>query len=163
MTLDPIKVEMYLQQMRERQNLARGIGAGAVAAVLSAFGWVLIALITRHHLGLAALGVGYVVGYAIREYGLGMEPPFRVAGALLSLLGCLLGDVLELALGTSLAMDISVLQALHREFMDRTALAETYAAIFRPMEIIFFCIAAFEGYKFSRRKLRLQDMKDLTT
>ena len=43
------------------------------------------------------LGVGYVVGYAIRTYGRGVQPRFSILGAVLTLVAILMADCVRFA------------------------------------------------------------------
>ena len=78
-------------------NLPLGALAGLGAAIAGAAIWAAITAATEYQIGWMAIGVGFLVGFAVRVVGKGSEASFGVVGAVLALLGCLLGNLLTLA------------------------------------------------------------------
>ena len=76
------------------ENVFLGILAGTVAAVLGAAIWMGITIATGLHIGYVALGVGALVGLAIRFAGNGRSMIFGIIGAILTLAGCVGGEIL---------------------------------------------------------------------
>jgi hypothetical protein len=94
-----------------------------------------------------AIGVGFLVGYAVRLLGKGSTPVFGAVGALLSLAGCVVGNVLAIA--GFIANDVgqpffSVLPQIEMAALP-SMLSETFSAI----DVVFYAIAVYEGYKLS--------------
>jgi len=81
--------------------------------------------------------------------GNGVDKIFGVTGAILALLGCLLGNVLSLVGFFAKEEQISYFSALSR--IDYTVLPEVMVAAFDPMDLVFYGIALYEGYRFSFR------------
>ena len=146
--------EIDINLLRSQENLPAGLIAGLLAAVVGAIVWALISVSTGFQIGYMAIGMGFLVGYAIRKFGKGITPIFGVVGALLALVGCILGDYLsiigfiasEAGMGymdtlTSIPIDIMI-----------SALGENLLS----MSALFYGIALFEGYKLSFR-LQIQD------
>jgi len=145
-------VEMSRDEMvaalRSQQNFALAIPAGLIAAIVGAFAWALFVYLTEIKLGLIAVGIGALVGYAIRKFGRGVDPQFGVLGAACAAIGWALGTVL---------CDVAfVAKDAGRPFLDVLAAlggGETIALAFRAADatdILFLAIAVWEGWKLSR-------------
>jgi len=129
------------------QNFNLAIPAGIGAAVLGAVVWAVVTVVTEMQLGLMAIAVGYLVGRAIRAVGHGVEPKFGYLGAACALMGCLAGDVLSDIGFYAKARHIGFGEALgNLDMALLTKLVETFA---QPMDLLFYGIAIYEGYKFS--------------
>jgi hypothetical protein len=131
------------------ENLFLGLLAGAVAAVIGAFFWMEITLATGWHGGYVALGVGALVGVAIRLVGNGTGMIFGIFGAILTLAGCLGGEILTVAQASTTAQHslFSVLTTL-----DLTQLVPRIVDKMSPVMYLIYAIGIFEGYKLSIRK-----------
>jgi hypothetical protein len=131
------------------EHLFTGILAGLVAAALGAAIWMGITIATNMHIGFVAIGVGALVGYAIRLVGNGRSMIFGIVGALLTLAGCLGGEILTVVQLSSTA---------ERDFyytLTNLDLANTVTNIFNHMNVIdyvIYGIGVFEGFKLSIRK-----------
>jgi hypothetical protein len=135
--------------IRAQQNIGLAVVAGLGAALICAIIWAVITVITKMELGLIAVALGYIVGQAVRAAGKGIDQQFGVVGAACALLGCVLGNVLSAlafyAQGNGL--DFSGLMAqLSPDLVVRTS-----SASFQAMDIVFYGIAIYEGYRFSFR------------
>jgi hypothetical protein len=130
-------------------NLFLGILAGLVAAAVGAGIWMGITIATGMHVGYVALGVGALVGLAVRVAGNGTGMIFGIIGALFTLLGCLGGEILTVVQLSSTA---------ERDFFTTLTtlnLTQTISNIVNHMDPIMYLIygiGIFEGYKFSIRK-----------
>src|SRR2546421_9964443 len=67
------------------ENLPMGFMAGLVAAAIGAGLWALISIITGFQIGWMAVGVGFLVGWAVRLAAKGTHRAFGIMGALLAL------------------------------------------------------------------------------
>src|SRR5215472_894450 len=92
--IDPAQMQYALAQLRAQQNLAGGALAGLAAALIGAAIWAGITFATNYQIGWMAVGVGFLVGYAIRTIGRGIDRVYGYLGAGLSLLGCAVGNLL---------------------------------------------------------------------
>jgi hypothetical protein len=131
------------------ENLLFGILAGAVAAGVGAAIWMGITVMTGVHVGYVALGVGALVGLAVRFVGNGRSMIFGIIGAVLTLLGCLGGEVLTVAqLASTPQRDFySTLTTI-----DLTQLLNNIFNRMDPIMYLIYAIGIFEGYKLSIRK-----------
>ena len=129
------------------QNFNRAIPAGIGAALLGAAAWAIVTVATEMQLGLMAIAVGYVVGRAIRAVGHGVEERFGYLGAACALMGCVVGDVLSDIAFYAKIRHIGFGQALGD--LDIAMLIKLVSTFARPMDLLFYGIAVYEGYKFS--------------
>ncbi len=66
---DQAKLQLMLQEIRGNQNLLFGVVGGMVAAAVGAAIWAVITALTNFQIGWMAVGVGFLVGYAVRMCG----------------------------------------------------------------------------------------------
>src|SRR5947209_14176316 len=90
----------------EGHNLPVALLAGAAAAAIGATLWALITVFSGMHFGWMAIGIGFLVGYAVRVFGKGSDPSFQILGAVLSLAGCLAGNLLAVCIFVSQRQDL---------------------------------------------------------
>jgi hypothetical protein len=131
------------------ENLLFGILAGALAAVIGAAIWMGITVMTGVHVGYVALGVGALVGLTVRFVGNGRGMIFGIIGAVLTLLGCLGGEILTV---------VQLASTPQRNFydtlttIDLTQLLNNIFDRMNPIMYLIYAIGIFEGYKLSIRK-----------
>jgi len=77
-----------------RADPLRGVLAGVIAAIVGALGWALLVALTHYEVAFAALGVGYLVGWAVHRYGGAASTGLAAASAAMAGCGILLGFVL---------------------------------------------------------------------
>ena len=129
------------------QNFNFAIPAGIGAAVLGAVAWAIVTVATGMQLGLMAIAVGYIVGRAIRAVGHGVEPKFGYLGAACALIGCVAGNVLSDIGFYAKVRHIGFGQALGD--IDMALLTKLADPAAHPMDLLFYAIAVYEGYKIS--------------
>ena len=149
--IDPAQIKMLDQRLRSEQNLIGGILAGVVAASVGAILWALITVATEFQIGFMAVGVGLMVGFAIREFGKGIDPVFGIAGAVLALLGCAVGNLLAMCGLLAKHNDIPFFTIL--SVLEVEAVKNLMVAGFGAIDLLFYGIAIYEGYKLSFRTL----------
>jgi len=132
-------------------NLPVALAAGLAAALVGAVLWAVVTVVTHYRLGLAAVGVGFLVGWAVQRTGRSGAPVLGIAGAVLAFVGCLLGNLLADASviaqqgGTPIAG--TVLAVLARPSLAIRIVTEGFSA----MQVLFYGIAVYEGFKIARR------------
>jgi hypothetical protein len=130
-----------------RQNLPMGIMAGLAAAAVGAAIWAMITLVTNFQIGWMAVGVGFLVGWAVRVAGKGTTTMFGVLGATLALGGCLAGNLLTGCLVASRQLEIGIIDILAR--LTPAFTLDLMWAMFSPMDLLFYGLAIYEGYRFA--------------
>lgn len=146
-TVDSAIVRMATQRMRDQQNLSAAVVAGTAAAIIGAGLWAVTTVVTGYQIGWMAVGIGFLVGYAIRVVGKGIDQTFAVAGAILALFGCMLGNVLTVCYFVAENEGIPVLELLPQ--LDLAIVSELLVATFSPMDLLFYGIAVYEGFQLS--------------
>jgi hypothetical protein len=129
------------------ENLPMGFLAGLVAATVGAGLWAGITLLTYYQIGWMAVGVGALVGVAVRRAGRGTTKVFGYLGAALALGGCLVGNLLtgSVILAGEWGMSLPI-------FFTRLTpdlAMDLMKAMFSPMDLLFYGLAIWQGYKLS--------------
>jgi hypothetical protein len=132
-------------------NFVGALLVGAVAAAAGGVVWAAITVATKMQIGLVAIGIGLLVGFAVRAVGKSSRPTFGVIGAVFALLGCVLGNLLSACAFIAMQGGVSptemALKVLSSPQTATMVLEETFDA----MDLLFYAIAAYEGFKFGRR------------
>jgi hypothetical protein len=130
-----------------RNSIPLALLAGAVAAVIGASIWAAITVSTGYQIGWIAVGVGILVGYAVRIAGQGVTVAFSIIGAVFALVGCVLGNLLAGISVIADELEIGFFDALLN--FDYSVSFEILGAMFSPMDLLFYGIAIWEGFKFA--------------
>ncbi len=157
--LDQTKVQRYLQRRRAEQSIPLAILAGVVAALVGAVLWGVVSVATGYQIGWMAVGVGFLVGYAVQFLGKGMDPPFRYVGAVCSLGGCVLGNFFAVIGYAAQHYNVSPFAVLSHIPLD--AAGQLMVQSFQPMDLLFYAIAVYEGYRFSIKRLTQSELSAL--
>ena len=129
------------------ENLPLGFMAGLVAAVVGAGLWALITLATNHQIAWMAVGVGFLVGWAIRVAGKGRHTVFGVVGATLAVGGCATGNLLVVIVLAARQFGLPLQDLFARLTPD--VVYNLMHMSFRPMHLFYYAVAIYEGYRFS--------------
>lgn len=127
-----------------RGNLFLGFIGGLAAALISAGIWAFITVITGYKIGLIAIGIGFLVGMCVRFLGKGNAPIYGIMGAALAFLGCLIGNVFSYYGIISNELNITMSEAYKM-----IGLFDVLKAGFEVMDLLFYGLAIYEGFKFS--------------
>lgn len=149
--IDPEDRLRVLEHLKSGQRFIPAAVAGLVVAVVAAVAWAVVTVLTKHQIGWLAIGLGAAVGVVVRWLGRGFEVRFAVLGAALAFFGVFLGNFLTIMGMLSNEMGIplfDILQKFPYEQMP-TLMRET----FQPMDLLFYGLATWCGWKFSRREL----------
>jgi hypothetical protein len=129
------------------QNLPIGLVAGLAAAAIGAGLWALVTVVTGYQIGWMAVGVGFLVGWAVRIAGKGTTSTFQVLGAALALGGCLVGNLLTICVVASRKFEISPTEMVLRLTPD--FVVDVMSATFSPIDLLFYALAIYAGYRYS--------------
>lgn len=155
--MDPGRKEYVMGIIRSEQRPGLGFIMGLLAAVAGAVVWAAISAATRHQIGWAAIGLGFLVGIAVRLGGKGIDKIYGVMGAFLALLGCILGNFFTILAITNIDNGISVARLM--ELMSFQLFIEIMKESFQPFDILFYILAITTGYSTSIRKLTEKDFQ----
>jgi hypothetical protein len=137
------------EKLRLEQNLIAGLLAGLAAGLIGAVLWGVITVVTEYQIGYMAIAVGAGVGFSIRYFGKGLDQIFGVSGAVIAIVSCLLGNYFSLLGFVANTYNINYLDAFL--LFSATDVVEIMKENFNPMDILFYALAAYEGYRFSFR------------
>lgn len=147
------------EKLQQEQNLSRGLFAGIAAGLLGAILWCVVSVATGYQIGYMAVAIGAGVGFAIRKLGNGVDKIFGYWGAIISFLSVILGNVLSIYGFAAESQGIGYVDALMRIHLSvvSSALVENFSII----DLLFYGIAIYEGYRFSFRVLTQEDIQEL--
>ena len=152
-----LALEEAMARLRGEQNLGLAIAGGVAAALAGAIAWAAITAAIERQYGIMAIGIGFLVGFAVRFLGKGVDTHFRVIAAALSLVGCLLGDVFALSYLAAKHFNVSFWDVLG----NTEAVMKLMSAEFGFMDVVFYAIAVYCGWKFALRQVSEEDAKRL--
>jgi hypothetical protein len=145
----------HYERLRAEQSLLVALFAGIAGAIVGALAWAAVTIVTEYQIGYMAIAVGFIVGYAVR-LGNGIDKVFGILGAVLSLFGCVLGNMFSLIGFVSKQEHLSLVATIAR--LDYSKIPGLVTATFSVMDLVFYAIAVYEGYRFSFRRLSPQDV-----
>lgn len=147
--------EAYLKIYKE-QSLISGLIYGLMASIVGAVAWAFLTVYTGFQFGLMAMAVGALVGYSIRLFGRGFQNIYGIMGASLALFGCLLGNLLSIVGFVSNQESVDFFQILFG--LNMSIIVEVLKETFDFMDLVFYGIAVYEGYKLSIRPVKETDL-----
>lgn len=133
------------EQLLAEENLPKAVLLGVLACIVGAAAWALISISTGYQIGYMAIGIGFLVGFAMRQ-GKGIRPVFGIIGAALALLSCVMGDFFSIAGLAAKEFEVSFMDVLLTNY---SVVMELVLENLASMTIVFYGIAVYEGYKLS--------------
>ncbi len=146
----PTMPDQHIDALRAGQNLMLGAAGGLAGTFVGAVIWAAVTAGSGYQVGWMAVGVGLLVGMLTRLLGRGVDRVFGVLGAVLALLGCVLGNVLSGCYFVAEAEGVSYLEALSS--LTPSLAVQTITLMFAPADLLFYGIAVYEGYRFSFKR-----------
>ena len=119
---------------------------GLAAALVGAVIWAAVTYSTETQIGWMAIGVGALVGFAMR-LGKGTDVSFKMVGAALALFGCLLGNVLAVYAFAAKELETTALEAIAG--VDFGVVMDIMKESFSPIDLLFYGLAIYAGWQFS--------------
>ncbi|MFB8212592.1 hypothetical protein [Streptomyces sp. NPDC056010] len=129
-----------------RNNVALGVVAAVVSAVVAAAIYGAIIGATKHEIGYAAVGVGFIVGFASGKLG-GRNPVLPVLSAVLSLVAVYFGQLLGEAMIAAKETPLTVSEIFFDHFSLLNEAWKTDADFLTYVFFVIAAIAAFSGAK----------------
>jgi hypothetical protein len=131
-------------------SLLSGFVAGLFAALVGSFLWGLLAFATALHLEWVPLvGMGLIVGMTVGSVGQGTDARFGLLAAFLAQLACFLSQLMPLWGAAIFQLGYLPQRPFHLQ-----TLAALFRDQWRPIDIIPYAIAAWEGFYFGNRRPR---------
>ena len=130
-----------------KNNIGLGLAGAFGAAVVVAGVYGAIIGLTKHEIGWAAVGVGFLVGLAAGRLG-GRNPVLPVASAVLSLGSVYIGQLVGEAMIGAKETTLSFSELFFQHF---DVLQEAWKADADPLTFVFFAIAAYVAFSTARK------------
>lgn len=150
------QAQMAFETFQSEQNLMMGTLAGLIASVAGAGIWAAVTIMTDYQIGFMAVGIGVMVGFAVRYTGKGMNPSFGAVAAAMSLLGCVLGNILYISYYVAGNQEMAYIDILTQ--LNYGLMVEMLRATFAPVDLLFYGLAGYFGYKYAFRQITEQDL-----
>lgn len=128
-------------------NMSLALIGGVVAALIGAALWAVITVTTGYRIGFMAIGVGFLVGLTVGRLGKGTTAAYGILGAVLSLAGCVVGNVLAITGFIAQSEGLPYFTTLSQ--LNVAAVPSLLTETFSPIDVLFYAIAVYEGYKLS--------------
>lgn len=135
-----------IEQLDDQPNLLMGLIGGAIAMLAGAIAWGAITYFTEYQIGWMAIGVGFLVGLAIKFFGRGKSMLFGISGAVLALIGCALGNLIFYSGVIAQEEGAAFLEVFSFFLLSPVASIELFTLAFDFMDILFYGLAAYAGF-----------------
>jgi hypothetical protein len=156
--IDQEGLQAYMADLERDQSMVGGIFGGLAGAAIGAAAWALITVATEREFALVAIGIGLLAGFGVRLGGKGISTPFGVVGAVFAFLGCLVGKLLAIAIILSKSQQVPLADVVLTMLTNPGMVIEILTATFHPLDLLFYGIALYEGYRFSFRKITQEEV-----
>ncbi|MFJ3303468.1 hypothetical protein ACIPSA_10130 [Streptomyces sp. NPDC086549] len=130
-----------------KDNVAVGLVAAFGAAVVAAAVYGVVIGLTKHEIGWAAVGVGFVIGLAAGRIG-GRNPALSVVSAVLALGSVYLGQLVGEAMIGADTVGVSFNEVFFQHF---GVVQEAWKADADPLTFVFFAIAAWAAFSAAKK------------
>lgn len=138
-----------IEQLDTESNLIMGLIGGALAMLVSAVIWGAVTYFTEYQIGWMAIGVGYLIGIAVKFFGKGKTMIFGISSAGLALVGCALGNLLFYSGVIAREESAAFLEVFFFFLFSPAAAVELFTLAFEFMDIWFYALAAYVGFSSS--------------
>ena len=128
-------------------NLILGLVGGGVAMLISAVLWGVITYVTEFQISWMAIGVGFFVGIAIQKLGKGKTLIYGISGAVLSLFGCLLGNLFFYSGILAREWEVSFFDVLFAFVTQPDFIVEIFTVAFDFRDLLFYGLAIYIGFR----------------
>jgi hypothetical protein len=159
--IDEDKLRDYVARRRNAQNLGMGIAGGIIGAALGALAWAAITALTQFQIGFMAIGVGFLTGFGVRILGKGIDKIFGYVGAVLSLAGCVVGNILTAVIYISTHDQVPFGTVLSHLTPNLAWQILTQGA--NVIDLFFYGIALYFGYRYSFQRITPDELTSLRT
>ncbi len=154
--LDETKLNAYLEGLKKEQNMPMAIVGGIIGALVSGGLWAAITVATETQFVFFSIVVGIIVGFIVRVLGKGMSIPFGIIGAIFSLLGCVLGNILAIVVIYSNEAGVNYGTVFQEMGMGGMIDLVISSADF--MTLLMYGLAIFIGYSASSREITEEEI-----
>lgn len=141
--------EIY-SKLQFEQKFPSALLLACIAGLIGSILWAFISILTGYQIGYMAIGIGALVGFTIRYFGKGFEIQYALLGAIISLLSCMAGNLLSVVGFAAKEYHLGYLQIIGN--LNFAVVSSVMTETFTFIDLIFYGIAIYEGYKFATLK-----------
>jgi len=145
-----------IEQIDYDANYPLGLIGGGIAMLVGAAIWGAVTYFTEYQIGYMAIGLGFLVGIAFRFFGKGHSMLFGLSSAGLSLIGCVLGNLLFYTGVIARDEGTSFLEILLFLVTNPLAVIELFTLAFDFRDLLFYALAAYVGFRVALDKSQTQ-------
>lgn len=136
-------------------RLLSGTLAAIAGALAGAIAWAMITSMTGWQIGYMAVLVGFLAGYGMRWASGGAERSGGIVAALVALAGCVVGNWLTVAIEGAKTFHQPLAAVMLGLAADPAMSVKLLQLGFSPMDLVFYAIAAYAGYRTAMRPGRV--------
>ena len=148
-----------LDKLKSEQKFPTALITGIVVGVLGAILWGVVTVATGYQIGYMAIAVGAAIGISMRVTGKGIDQIFGITGGLIAIFSCLLGNFFSIVGFLADSEELSYFDTL--TLIDYSQIMSIMSETFSPIDLLFYGIAAYEGYKLSFRSFTEEEISEL--
>ncbi|MGW8315641.1 MAG: hypothetical protein ACWGNV_08580, partial [Bacteroidales bacterium] len=139
------------KKLRRYQSFLYALTGGIIVTIAAAIGWSVAAGLTSFPVIYLSLGLGLLVGLAVRFFGAGINRMFGLLGAILTFAGCLLGSYLiQEGIPDRVAV-VGFREAL--AFLRPELIVHSIKEPYVPQDLLFYGLAVVLAYFLSIRRI----------
>jgi len=143
-----------VEELNYDSNLALGLIGGIVAMLVGAALWGFLTFITEIQISWMAIGLGFLVGFAVNKLGKGNTMIYGIIGAGLSLLGCMLGNLFFYSGVLAREYDVPFFNVLINLSLQPDIIIEIFIEAFEIMDMLFYLIAIYVGFVTATKQIK---------
>ena len=151
--------EVAQKKLRRYQSFLYALIGGLLITATAATGWAFITAMTGYQGVYLALGIGVLVGIAVRFFGAGIKRIFGILAALLALTGSLLGYYLSQN-GFLEELQLARIMGIP-DYLDQELMLNTMRDSFVPLDLVFYGLAVLLAYFIAIRRINSRKMARL--
>ena len=151
--------KVALKKLRRYQSFLYALIGGLLITATAAALWAFITAMTGYQGVYLALGVGVLVGIAVRFFGAGIKRIFGVLAALLALTGSLLGYYLSQN-GFLEELQLARIMGIP-DYLDQELMLNSMRDSFVPLDLVFYGLAVLLAYFIAIRRINSRKMARL--
>ena len=151
--------ERDIENFKAEQNYPKALIIGVSVGLIGALLWAAITVATEYQIGYMAIAIGAGVGLSMRYAGKGIDQIFGITGGLIAIFSCLLGNFFSMIGFVANSEGLGYVETLG--LIDFGQIIPAMIESFSGMDLFFYAIAAYEGYKFAFRAFTEKDLYNL--
>ncbi len=147
------EIEVTVADRPAEPGLSAALVGGVTAALAAALVWALITMATGYHAGWMAVGMGLLIGGAVRTTARGEGKSFGYLGVAVWILGCLLGNFLSVCAFVAGQESLSPIYVLTYICSEPARIPGALLASFQFLDLLFWGVGLYVAYRLSFRRI----------